>query len=277
MNICVASPVPICRLWLRGQVLCHEFMVETRHHSFMACWFFGWNFHLSTIQPLKFSVSQKLLKNTRNKALASCLGIWQAQRFHEMVGLFSIGQRKGQTWESTISMDLRIQRSSRISQNHVDLQVLIFYHSCSLLLCLPMLLLILIPWFSLKSLMFRNSKFDLSGRGGAHFLLGRCFPFPSVNFGHSFPDPVQQGDSWGRPKAQGQARTPAITSWYGKISPWFKMGCIHSRWLFGISEPSTVWFLVKTIHDPQFCLTFVLIDWNQSYWCFELDLGKVFR
>ena len=40
---------------------------------------------------------------------------------------------------------------------------------------------------------------------------------------------------------------------------------------------STVWFLVKTMHDPQFCLTFVLIDWNQSHWCFELDLGKVFR
>lgn len=31
------------------------------------------------------------------------------------------------------------------------------------------------------------------------------------------------------------------------------------------------------MHDPQFCLTFVLIDWNQSHWCFELDLGKVFR
>ena len=69
MHICVASTVPICRLWLRGQVLCHEFMVETRHKKAYGLLVFGSNFQLSTIEPLKFSDSQKLLKNKRNKAL----------------------------------------------------------------------------------------------------------------------------------------------------------------------------------------------------------------
>ena len=116
---------------------------------------------------------------------------------------------------------------------------IIVVHSC---FGLPML--ILIPWFSLKSRMFRNSKFDLSGRGGAHFLLGRCFPFPSKILGTAKPDPVQQGDSWGRPKAQGQAKSGHHQLIWGNLPIIYMVyhGFIHSRWLFGISSIDSMVF-----------------------------------
>jgi len=242
---------------------------------------FGWNFQLSTIEPLKFSASQKLLKNKCNKALAFCLGIWQAQGFHKMVGLFSIGQRKGQTWESTISMDLRIQSSlSRISQNHFDLQVLIFYHSCSLLLWEnQILLLILIPWFSLKSPDVSKLRVWPFRKGRSPFFAG---PLLSISVSQFWAQRnrtqsnrvIREGDR--RLKVeQNPQRNPVDMGKYPIIYMVYH-GFIHSRWLFGISCINSMVFSQNDAW-PAVLLDICPDRLDQSHWCFELDLGKVFR
>lgn len=263
------EPLPICELLVTVNTVYHvnfiydEYLCcfNCTHMSFVIAWagalprihggnttpqpygllVFGWNFQLSTIEPLKFSASQKLLKNKCNKALAFCLGIWQAQGFHKMVGLFSIGQRKGQTWESTISMDLRIQSSlSRISQNHFDLQVLIFYHSCSLLLWEnQILLLILIPWFSLKSPDVSKLRVWPFRKGRSPFFAG---PLLSISVSQFWAQRnrtqsnrvIREGDRRLKVK-QNPQRNPVDMGKYPIIYMVYHGNFIHSRWLFGIS------------------------------------------
>lgn len=175
-------------LGLRGQVLCHEFMVETRHHGL---WFvgFGWNFQLS----IENHWNSAFLRNFwRIRPLHSALGYGRHYVSTRWSAFFP--SAKGQTWESTISMDLRIQ-------DHHESHTIIWFtgfYSCSLQMLFTNLLLIPTFHWNHDHLMFL-SKFDLSGRGGAHFLLGRLF---QNQFWAQLPDPVQQGDSWGRPKAQ---------------------------------------------------------------------------
>ncbi len=185
-NWCWTFKITMCRLVARAGALPRIHGGNTTARLVV-----GWDFQLSFENHLNWA----FLRNFwRIRPLHSAQGYGRHNVSTRCSAFFP--SAKGQIWESKISTDLRIL-DHHISQN----QIYKVFYSCSLLLCFPNLLLIptFHHWITDVSL-----KSSLTFREGAG-------PFFWATFFHQFwaqlPDPVQQGDSWGSPNAQGQAKS----------------------------------------------------------------------
>ena len=102
----------------------------------------------------------------------------------------------------------------------------------------------------------------------------RCWTFTAVSSGASTPMPSSRsrvawrGDLWDVLTVDG-SELRGFTSWYGKHIPLFTGYYHHPRWLFGISEPWTVWLCYAVGCAVWYCMIcYSLVSWGIFLWQF---------